>query len=351
MNKLLKYNEAKLKVLNRIGELNLKAGDTLPSQGELMKGASFSMISLRRALDDLQADGIIEKRQGCPMRLIVDLSQAPSLSTVVYISIPRDQPYPTYFNIDSTPTVNSLVSFFSERGIRFETITAASPNAEVTEKLSGVLGVILCGWITQEWVDFIRVFKLPVVVAGNNPFPEEFSGVSHDWPAAVDMLYTELEKHGARRIAFLNSSKDYYPTAGMYEAFRNRAPDFSESMVHCCNYYDHFNGLADFLIANRNADAFLVEKGLVFQFLAVSREFPGMDKKLIGVISEGKLNLNFEFKKMLATYFGDTIFVEAGKFFLEKISSQDHTITHRIFKPMMQENITCNPPKDKKGGK
>jgi hypothetical protein len=333
MNKLLKYNEAKLKVLNRIGELKLKPGDALPSQGKLIEGESFSMISLRRALNDLEADGLIEKRQGCPMRLSTNFKQASFQYTVACIYI-YDSKYSS-FNVEVRPRQSDLVSFFGERGIRLETITAIAPSAEVTEKLGGMLGVILCGWITQEWVDFLRVFKLPVVVAGNNPFPEEFSSVYNDWPAAVDMLYAQLEKRGARRIAFLNSAERYYPTAGMYEAFRRRTSDFKESMVLCCDCFDGSKGIADFLEANRDVDAFLVEKGLIFAFLAISREFPGMEKKEIGVISEGRLNVDFKFEKMLITYFKETIFVEAGKLFLEKISSQDHTVTHSVISPLM----------------
>ena len=331
MNKLLKYNEAKLKVLKRIAELNLKPGDALPSQGKLVAGERVSMISLRRALTDLESDGVIEKRQGCPMRLTANFHQSSFQCTVAYINICSATP--PGFTVGNRPVKSDLVSFFAEHSIRLEAITTTKLTEEVTAKLAGVVGVILCGWITREWVDFLRVFKIPVIVVGNNPFPEEFSGVSNDWPAAVDLLYDELEKRGARRIAFLNSSERYYPTQGMYEAFRRRTPDFTESMVLCCDYLDGSKGLADFLTTNRDADAFLVEKGLIFPFLAISREFPGMENKMIGMIGESRIKLDFKFSRMMMTYFDDTIFVEAGKFFLNVISSEKHTVSHRILSP------------------
>lgn len=60
----LRYQRVYDMVLRLIEEQNLQPGDKLPSTAELTKMADVSVISVRRALDELDHDGVIERHQG-----------------------------------------------------------------------------------------------------------------------------------------------------------------------------------------------------------------------------------------------------------------------------------------------
>lgn len=60
----LRYQRVYDLVLRLIEENGLRPGDKLPSTAELTKLAEVSVISVRRALDELDHDGVIERHQG-----------------------------------------------------------------------------------------------------------------------------------------------------------------------------------------------------------------------------------------------------------------------------------------------
>ena len=60
----LRYQRVYDMVLRFIEEEGLQPGDKLPSTAELTKMADVSVISVRRALDELDHDGVIERHQG-----------------------------------------------------------------------------------------------------------------------------------------------------------------------------------------------------------------------------------------------------------------------------------------------
>lgn len=62
--RLLRYEVVKDLVLSMIDEQNLKPGDRLPSSSELALLAGVSQISVRRALDELERAGRIQRHQG-----------------------------------------------------------------------------------------------------------------------------------------------------------------------------------------------------------------------------------------------------------------------------------------------
>jgi len=60
----LRYQRVYDLVLRLIDDEGLQPGDKLPSTAELTKLADVSVISVRRALDELDHDGVIERHQG-----------------------------------------------------------------------------------------------------------------------------------------------------------------------------------------------------------------------------------------------------------------------------------------------
>jgi len=62
--KQLRYEAVKEFVINLIATQKLKPGDRLPAATELTTLANVSLISVRRALDELEREGIIQRHQG-----------------------------------------------------------------------------------------------------------------------------------------------------------------------------------------------------------------------------------------------------------------------------------------------
>ena len=66
---MLKYEEARLRILDYIRRQRLKPGDSIPPQMELVKICNSSLITIKRALTNLQKAGVIVRSQGRTARL------------------------------------------------------------------------------------------------------------------------------------------------------------------------------------------------------------------------------------------------------------------------------------------
>jgi DNA-binding GntR family transcriptional regulator len=86
--RLLRYQAVKDLVLSMIDEQDLKPGDRLPSTSELAGLAEVSQISVRRALDELERAGRIQRHQGvgtfvAQPRIVSDPARSGALLTTL----------------------------------------------------------------------------------------------------------------------------------------------------------------------------------------------------------------------------------------------------------------------------
>lgn len=61
MGRQLKYDQARLAVLNVIAEDRLRPGDKLAPERQLISRMNCSMITLRKALESLEREGMLER--------------------------------------------------------------------------------------------------------------------------------------------------------------------------------------------------------------------------------------------------------------------------------------------------
>lgn len=101
--RVLRYEVVKDLVLSMIEEQNLAPGDRLPSTAELAELSGVSQISVRRALDELERAGRIQRHQGvgtfvASPRILSDPARSGTLLTtlgeVPYVGPPATSPGP-----------------------------------------------------------------------------------------------------------------------------------------------------------------------------------------------------------------------------------------------------------------
>lgn len=325
MNKYLKYNQAKQYVLNFIAKKQLEKGAPLPSLSEFMKEASFSLICLRRALDELEADGIIMKHQG--RRAVLNKPIRGSYNTnVLFLQLCRT-------TMEEPKYVYQIRELLSSYGIGLDFLALKTPEIKLLNAASKVQLIVISGWITEEWVVFLKSLKLPIFVFGNNPFPEEFPEVSCDWAAGTRYLCRALLKNGCRKIGLINGAKEYYPTKLIQEVFQDETrTDFDIRRVfYFAGAYgeDDAKHMAEYLRSNTDCDGFLIETGAIPQYLLLSREFEFTHRLPIALLGNERWSTSYPYKTLLAANFETNltqILLEQLLSYLEKGSIEKKTI-------------------------
>ncbi len=335
MNKQHKYHQAKLKILNQINSYGLKKGDLLPSQGELMKDAEFSMICLRRALNELEQDGIISKHQGKRACLAKDLHHQQFHSTIIFLHIYDKFP-------DQSREYYVIKDYLAERGINLSFMGMRRPELDLAEACKNSLGILLIGWITREWVDYLKMLELPVVVIGSNPFPEHFSSVNEDWSGACKLAYRGLRKRGCRKIGLLNGSKDYLPALDIYQTFKEEVQKngekFSDELVVWTDLKktpQPYFAIREFLQKKLPLDGLILETGSYVPFLIVSRELQlGSGYQIAPLMSSQTQFGEFKFKNQLVIGFDSSLYLTAAKLLLARLENGDREIVHINNEPL-----------------
>lgn len=332
MNKQPKYYQAKLRILNQINTLGLKKGDYLPSHGEFIKDADFSMICLRRALDELERDGVIARQQGKRACLVRDVCELPRRGEVLYLHIYSRVP-------DKSIEFERMRLLFNHHGINLNYASYGKPGSELLKVSERCLGIILSGWITREWVDFLKLLELPILVLGSNPFPDELAGVDCDWQGATALAYRQLVDRGCRNIALLNSSKNYLPAFRFYDGFKDAClaagRKFNEEMVawvdirHDGNCYQV---LAEFLERYSEIDGVVVENGVYNPLMTVLYEYGRADYLKIAAMTQTDFE-GFSFSRQVFINFKKSIFQETAEIFLRRLEDGDHSIQHFTIEP------------------
>ena len=158
MNSLLKYNRARLHVLDRIAALQLQPGDLLPTQQELLAGGGFSLICLKRALAELESEGVVSKGQGRRACLLKRLERNDFSGFVVFLCLYR-----------YTPAIPSDVYImrdeFARRGIELRIEAVKRPDVDLSGICRGALGMI--GWIICVFTNCRCWLWGPILFRGN----------------------------------------------------------------------------------------------------------------------------------------------------------------------------------------
>ena len=247
MAKILKYDSIRMKILHYIAENNLRPGDRLPSVRQLIHQVDGSMISLRRAMKELEFDGIVELRSG---------GQNPGSYLKRSIYSDKWDFYILYINIcrgnekSGEPLEQQLgivTSYFNSRGLGVKFFSVSSIEDDIILKAHNASAILLDGWFDDKIVAQLETLRLPMILIGNRKasHKKETATVMRDNVQAASLAFRQCVADGRRKIALLRGEDDYYSYNEYEEGYRQAAKEHGMAPIIGCSPRE--KGLRGFL--------------------------------------------------------------------------------------------------------
>ncbi len=319
MNKLLKYTQAKYSVFDIIARERLKVGDRLPSLRKMTEEFQFSEICLRRALNELAEEGYLEKRRCSGIYLAKSIDLWERKDEMLFLEIAP-------FETTIPGNVIKLKDYLRKRNVTLRTMTATAPDEEILHATDGCLGALVSGWVTPEWVKFLRTMQVPVLYIGSYDCTQGLPTVDYDWKEAVRLLMENFVKRGFRRIGLINGSHDYFPAHQMAEVYLEKVREYKLDTDDSDILWKptwNARSVREFLSSRRPYDALVIEPGALIHVLICSHQFNLSRNSVMGVIG-GNCDNNYTTDRMVYIAFRGQIYVEAGKVFFDSLNVPDY---------------------------
>ncbi|HCE42754.1 MAG TPA: hypothetical protein DET40_04335 [Lentisphaeria bacterium] len=333
MNKLLKYNQAKYEILNIIATDKLKVGDCLPSERDLSSRFNFSAISLRRALKELAEQGYVEKRHGSGTYLARPVDTWEKKGEMLFLEIVKT---------DTPPTASTyqVREFLRERNIDLKILTAISPDTNIANAASGCIGIFVSGMVDAEWITFLKMLDLPMIVVGSNAFMRSIPTVAWDWEKAANMMVKEFVRRGHRKIGLITGAKEYYPSHLIYNGFckamGKAGIKFEERQILWVPDGLSYEVISDYLNNDSDYDAIMLEPGPLLQFQICCWGRDLARKPELGVI--GVIGYHKPSEKVLAMSFGKSAYLAAAETFFESLNRPGYFKEPVLIEPVLIRN-------------
>lgn len=233
MAKILKYDSIRMKILHYIAENNLHPGDRLPSERQFIHMVNGSMISLRRAMKELEFDGIVELRSGGKntgtflKRYIYGDKWD---FYILYINICREnEKSGTYLE----QQLGIVTTYFNSRGLGVKFFNLASIDDNIILKAHNASAILLDGWFDDRIVTQLEALRLPMVLLGNRKTvpTKKVATVMCDNVQAASLAFRQCVADGRKKIALLRGEDDYYSYDEYEAGYRQAAKEHGTAPV------------------------------------------------------------------------------------------------------------------------
>ena len=264
MAKVLKYDLIRLNILNYIAEKQLKPGDKLPPEREFVNIVPGSMISLRRALQELEYDGILERRtggrnSGTYLRRGIYCDNWKSY--ILYINISRGG------DMHTNPYLGDISCYFNARGLGVKYFNVNGITDEVIVKAHEASAIMLDGWYDDNNVKQLASLHLPLLLMGNRSVASagQIPQIACNLKKASYIAYKQCVADGRKKIALLRGLDGYYPydeyEAGYMQAVKEM---HTEPVIGCVPQGGRLSDyLEEFMPANKDTDAWLMPHSML----------------------------------------------------------------------------------------
>ncbi|MBO4631653.1 MAG: GntR family transcriptional regulator [Lentisphaeria bacterium] len=284
MGRQLKYDQVRLAILNIIAQDHLKSGDRLPSVRQLLTRIPCSMITLRKSLEMLENEGMLTRCIGKGTFLRQTISSTARNGKILFINVNRK-------NEISYPPSGSceyVQSYFNKRGFDFQYLQVESFSDVLLKSLDNVLGIMLYGWLAEDFLRSMKSLQMPMLIVGNSRHFPGIPQIKLDIRSGTELVTERLIQSGAKSLFLLNSGPEYYMQGDISTGVRNairkhdgiqfREERFSntdtpEYMKHLIEQFGHY-------------DAWIFEKGIYYTYLGTCRYYSLQQHRLIGIAGD-----------------------------------------------------------------
>lgn len=267
MIRVLKYNEAKFKILQMIQQNGLQVGDKLLPERELAARLNMSIISVRRALEEFQATGIVRKVSGVGTFYNGNLKVEDYHAKVAVINI-GDHLYP-----DSHAIWALEKALAPYRGTYKIFHVGSEVQPEVLSELRDFDKIMVTAFLNAAWVECLSSLGKPILQIGHSAFNSALSKVIVDWSDAIRVVFEHFPEVDKRRFAFLLPHMETSTYAKLLHeiivSYLDRSgilPD--ESMLAPIPRHMPIAAISDFLTRMHGKfDVLVIESGSLLPFL------------------------------------------------------------------------------------
>lgn len=186
-----------------------QVGERIDSESEYVRRLGVSLVTVRRALAELEREGVIEKRRGS-RSVISDRGQAIKRVAVLYDRdiMSGSLSYGHLLRIQKSRLLLEQAGCPASLYLG-DAYSSSTPPDNVTcqqfhrDLQNGLLSGVFSGWAypNEKWVGALRAANIPLV--GLGPLYENM--VTYDFEAYIRRALVELKKRGRRRVAYIGS--------------------------------------------------------------------------------------------------------------------------------------------------
>ena len=284
MGRQLKYDQARLAVLNIIAEDRLQPGDKLAPERQLINRMNCSMITLRKALETLETEGMLERIVGRGTFLRRTVVNQNRKGKILFINMSRSGN-----RISSVMFFHTHIQrYFEQYGFELHFLQASNFSNMIVNEARDALGILLYGWLYEDFMKSMTSLHLPMIIVGNSP---RFSGIPQvelDVIRCAEMVTEEIIRRGAGRIALFNGDPDYYLSSDIETGFRKTmkkhgmelSPDNIIS-IRNCEVQSRLDSLLPHFL---DYDALICELGVYYGILGSCRFNHWELRTIVGVL-------------------------------------------------------------------
>lgn len=284
MGRQLKYDQVKLAILNVIAQDHLKPGDRLPPVRHLLNRVPCSMITLRKSLEMLEDEGMLTRCIGKGTFLNRTVSPTVRNGKILFINV-------TQKDRVSSPLQGSreyMQHFFNRIGLDFQYLQVECFSDEILKESENALGIMLYGWLTNDFINGIRALQIPMLTVGNSRRFRGIPQVELDIRSGSEQVAECLIRKGAKSLFLLNSSPDYYMHDDIHNGIENAVRRHSSVTFQAADLYGERQSeqLRTLIDRYGGFDAWIIEIGNYFTYLGTCRFYTLPQHPLIGIIGD-----------------------------------------------------------------
>lgn len=210
----------------------LKAGEKIPTEREICKNNKVSRITVRAALNELEREGLVARRQGLGTFVGQPMSKKADANfiTFAYKSVTGDEVRNAFIESLSRQLNTQIQQMgLACLGIQIPYFSSLPDHIQRSgmDVSSLSSGLVLASYDMKDSdIQFLEANNIPAVVIGKSPDPRIVPSVVNDHEQEARLGVEHMFKHGCRRLALIDGPFDSEPSSIRLDTYKRALPEF-----------------------------------------------------------------------------------------------------------------------------